>query len=70
MLSERLILELRELSRTEKYHLIQLLIAELLIEEENKLSTGGAYEVFTPYGNESAASVLAEFLKRSISEDD
>jgi hypothetical protein len=70
MFSEQLISELKELSRREKYHLIQLLVAELLIEEENELSTGGVYEVFTPYGNESAASVLAEFLKRSMPEDD
>jgi len=69
MLSENLIHELRKLNRTDKLHAMQVLVTELAVEEDTLLMPGATYELLTPYGNEAAAQVLAEFLESSKKED-
>lgn len=65
MLSENLIHELRKLNRADKLRAMQVLVTELAVEEDANLMPGASYELFTPYGNEAAAQVLAEFLQAS-----
>ena len=69
MLSEYLIEELRKLNRTDKLRAMQVLVTELAVEEDSLLMPGATYELLTPYGNEAAAQVLAEFLEASKKED-
>jgi len=69
MLSENLIHELRKLNRADKLRVMQVLVTELAVEEDTLLMPGATYELLTPYGNEAAAQVLAEFLESSKKED-
>jgi hypothetical protein len=70
MLSQKLIHELRQLNRADKLHAMQVLVTELAVEEETILMPGATYELLTPYGNEAAAQVLAEFLEASKKKTD
>lgn len=63
MSMDELILELKGLNRVDKLRAIQVLVNELAVEEEVQLSSGMAYEIFTPYGNEEAAQVMFEALQ-------
>lgn len=69
MLSETLVHELRKLNRADKLRAMQVLVTELAVEEEPLLMAGETYELFTPYGNEAAAQVLADFLAASAKEE-
>lgn len=64
MLPEHLIHELRSLSRADKLRAMQILITQLA-EEDESYTLDTSYELLTPYGNEAAAQVLAEFLEAS-----
>ncbi len=64
MLPENLVHELRSLSRADKLRAMQLLITQLAVDEAS-YTLDASYELLTPYGNEAAAQVLAEFLKAS-----
>jgi len=63
VLSEFLISGLHKLTHTDKLRAMQLLIADLVLEEDIGLQTASKYDLFTPYGNETAAQVLTEFLE-------
>lgn len=65
MLSENLIHALRALNRADKLRAMQVLVTELAVEEDALLIPGATYELSTPYGNEDAAQVLAQFLEAS-----
>jgi hypothetical protein len=65
MLSKDLIHELRKLNRADKVRAMQVLVAELAVEEDAILMPGAAYDLVTPYGNEAAAQVLFEVLEAS-----
>ncbi len=69
MLSENLIHELRKLNRADKLRAMQVLVAELAVEEETILMPGVTYELLTPYDNEAAAQVLQDFIDASTKED-
>lgn len=60
---EQLIPELRKLNRADKLRAMQVLVTELSAEEDAWLISGATYEITTPYGNEVAAQVLADFLQ-------
>lgn len=64
MLPEHLIHELRSLSRADKLRAMQLLITQLAVDEAS-ITLDASYELLTPYGNEAAAQILAEFLETS-----
>lgn len=69
MLSEKLTHEPRKLNHADKLRAMQVLVRELAVEEDSMLMPGATYELITPYGNEAAAQVLAEFLEASKKED-
>ncbi len=66
---EQLIHELRKLSRADKLRAMQVLVTELSAEEEAWLIPGAAYEIVTPYGNETAAQVLYDVLQAAEAAD-
>lgn len=54
----------RDLSRTEKLRLIQVLAADLAeAEEPASLAAGRTYPVWSPYGAHKAAAVLLDVLR-------
>ena len=54
---------LRELSRTEKLQLIQVLAADPAeVEDPAPLAPGKAYPLWSPYGAHEAAAVLLKVL--------
>jgi len=65
MLLAHLLYELRRLSRVEKFLALQILIEELSLEDLNQLFRKVTYELFTPYGNETAAQALALYLENN-----
>ena len=64
MLSSELLAEVHRLNRAEKLRLMQLLVNELAAEEASLVAQGVEYPIYTPYGNESAASVLLDLLNK------
>jgi hypothetical protein len=64
MLSSELLAEVHRLSRVEKLRLVQLLVNELAVEETSLIAEGVEYPIYTPYGNENAASVLLDLLNK------
>ena len=55
---QELLEEVKALDEKEKLQLVELLIEELKL-------VGSAYEIFTPFGNEAAARVLAQLSSAS-----
>lgn len=61
MLSNELLQELHQLSRSEKLRIVQMLVNELAEEE---LLTGSGYDVWSPYDSPGAAAILSEMLEK------
>ena len=64
MLSSELLAEVHRLNRAEKLRLVQLLVNELAAAEASLIPEGVEYPIYTPYGNENAASVLLDLLNK------
>jgi hypothetical protein len=67
MLSEQLLSELHNLNRTEKLHIVQILVNELALEEMLPETTPQApkqYEVWSPYDAFEAANTLQAMLDK------
>ena len=64
MLSSELLAEVHRLNRAEKLRLVQLLVNELAAAEASLIAEGVEYPIYTPYGNENAASVLLDLLNK------
>lgn len=62
-ISRNLLDELRQLGRTEKLKVVQILINELAAEEEVFLTAEAQYDVWSPYDAAEAASTLLGMLK-------
>ena len=65
MLSEQLLQELRQLNRTDKFRVVQILVNELASEEtpdESLLQPGAEYEVWSPFDAYEAAETLQAML--------
>jgi len=65
MLSEKLLAELHKLNRTEKLHIVQILVNELALDEassEAGLRADAQYEVWSPYDAFEAANILQTML--------
>jgi hypothetical protein len=60
MLSNELLQELHQLSRSEKLRVVQMLVNELAEEE---ILTASDYEVWSPYDSAGAATILTEMLE-------
>ncbi|GEM_PF-1254174 len=69
MLSDTRIDELRKFNHADKLRAMQVLVTELSVAENIMLMPEAAYEPLTPYGNESAAQVLADFLHDASTKD-
>jgi hypothetical protein len=65
MLSEQLLSELHNLNRTEKLHVVQILVNELALEElmpETSSEAARQYEIWSPYDAFEAANTLQTML--------
>lgn len=65
MLSEQLLVELRQLNRTDKFRIVQMLVNELAQEEteaESLLQSGAEYEIWSPFDAYEAAETLQAML--------
>ncbi len=63
MVSPELISSLRELSRPDKFYIMQLLISELAEQETDLLKLGQSYPVWSPYGADGAADTMLKALQ-------
>lgn len=63
MVSSKLIATLRELSRSDKFYIMQFLISELAQQEPELIKPEQAYPVWSPYGADEAADTMLEALQ-------
>jgi hypothetical protein len=69
MVSSELILTLRELSRSDKLYIMQLLISELAQQETDLIKPEQAYPVWSPYGADEAADTMLKVLQTAKTQD-
>jgi len=62
MSSDELLTTLHQLSRVEKWRIVQILMTELATEEQ-ALTPEAHYEMWTPYDSVEAAATLMEILE-------
>ena len=55
--------KLQELNRTDKWHTLQFLIAELSQEEGVPFTDGATYPIWSPYDSYEAAATLMKVLR-------
>jgi len=63
MVSSELISALRDLSRSDKFYIMQLLISELAQQETDLIKPEQAYPVWSPYGADEAANTMLKVLQ-------
>lgn len=66
--SRDLLDELRQLGRTEKLRIVQMLVNELAAEEEVLLTAEVQYDIWSPYDAADAASTLLAIEEDDISQ--
>lgn len=69
MVSPELISTLRELSRSDKFYIMQLLISELAQEETDLIKPGQSYPVWSPYDADEAADTMLKVLHAAKTQD-
>ncbi len=69
MVSPELILTLKELSRSDKFYIMQLLISELAQQETDLIKPKQAYPVWSPYGADEAAATMLKVLQSAKTSD-
>ncbi len=69
MVSSELILNLRGLSRSDKFHIIQILISELAQQETDLIKPDQAYPVWSPYDAVEAADTMLQVLRAAKAQD-
>lgn len=69
MVSSELISTLRELSRSGKFYIMQLLISELAQQETDLIKPENAYPVWSPYGADEAADTMLKVLQSAKVQD-
>jgi hypothetical protein len=62
MVSSQLISKLRELSRSDKFYIMQLLISELAQQETDLIKPDQSYPVWSPYDAVDAADTMLKVL--------
>ena len=70
MVSSELISDLKRLDRSDKFYIVQLLIAELAEQEIPTINPGQSYPVWSPYGAEGAAKTMLDLLQSEESQGD
>lgn len=63
MVSVDLLNNLRALDRSEKLHVLQVLVSDLAQEEQKSLRAGTSYPIWSPYDAHEAAETLLNLLK-------
>ena len=63
MVSVDLLKNLRALDRSEKLHVLQVLVSELAQEEQKSLRAGMSYPIWSPYDAHEAAETMLKLLK-------
>ncbi|NEO14010.1 MULTISPECIES: hypothetical protein [unclassified Moorena] len=69
MVSSELISTLRELSRSDKFHIIQILISELAQQETDLIKPDQSYPVWSPYDAVEAADTMLKVLQAAKAQD-
>ncbi len=69
MVSSELISSLKELSRADKFYIMQLLISELAQQETDLIQPNQAYPVWSPYDAVEAADAMLEVLNAAKASD-
>ncbi|NEO07836.1 hypothetical protein [Moorena sp. SIO3I8] len=69
MVSSELISTLRELSRSDKFHIIQILISELAQQETDLIKPDQSYPVWSPYDAVEAADTMLKVLQTAKAQD-
>lgn len=69
MVPSELISTLRELSRSDKFYVMQLLISELAQQETDLIKPDQAYPVWSPYGADKAADTMLKVLQAAKAQD-
>jgi len=69
MVSSELISTLRELSRADKFYIMQLLISDLAKQETELIKPEQAYPVWSPYGADEAADTMLKVLRAAETQD-
>ena len=63
MVSSELISILRELSRSDKFYIMQLLISDLAQQETDLIKPEQTYPVWSPYDADEAADTMLKVLQ-------
>ncbi|NEO51299.1 MAG: hypothetical protein F6K55_47385 [Moorea sp. SIO4A3] len=69
MVSSELISTLRELSRSDKFYIIQILISELAQQETDLIKPDQSYQVWSPYDAVEAADTMLKVLQAAKAQD-
>ncbi|MEM8544112.1 MAG: hypothetical protein AAGF66_08995 [Cyanobacteria bacterium P01_H01_bin.119] len=69
MVSSDLISTLRELSRSDKFYIMQLLISELAQQETDLIKPDQAYPIWSPYDADAAADTMLKVLQTAKTQD-
>ncbi|MBV9386036.1 MAG: hypothetical protein JOZ78_06380 [Chroococcidiopsidaceae cyanobacterium CP_BM_ER_R8_30] len=69
MVSSELISTLRELSRADKFYVMQVLISELAQQEMDLIKPNQAYPVWSPYDATEAADTMLKVLQAAKTQD-
>jgi hypothetical protein len=69
MVPSELISTLKELSRSDKFYIMQLLISDLAQQETDLIKPEQSYPVWSPYDADEAADAMLEVLQASKAQD-
>ncbi|MCY7394299.1 MAG: hypothetical protein LH647_23220 [Leptolyngbyaceae cyanobacterium CAN_BIN12] len=69
MVSLELVLTLRELSRSDKFYIMQILISELAQQETDLIKPNQSYPVWSPYDAVEAADTMLKVLQTAKAQD-
>ncbi|OYD92293.1 hypothetical protein CDG76_22305 [Nostoc sp. 'Peltigera membranacea cyanobiont' 210A] len=69
MVSAELISTLRELSRADKFYIMQVLISELAQQETDLIKPDQSYSVWSPYDAVEAADTMLKVLQAAKTQD-
>lgn len=69
MVSSELISTLKELSRSDKFYIMQLLISELAQQESDLIKPDQAYPVWSPHDADAAADTMLKVLQAAKAQD-
>jgi hypothetical protein len=69
MVSAELIATLKGLSRSDKFHVMQILLSELAQQERDLIKPDQAYPVWSPYDADEAADTMLKVLNAAQSQD-